>query len=79
VPGAKEQKKLLRDLGANIRRERSARGITQEKLAELADLNIRTIQKIECGELNVLITTAIRIQRALECRWNRLIPSGDNS
>lgn len=28
-----------------FRRERSARKITQEKLAELADLNIRTVQK----------------------------------
>ena len=60
--------------GANIRRERSARNLTQEKLAELADLNIRTIQKIEAGELNVLITTAIRLQRALKCSWERLLP-----
>jgi len=47
--------------------------LTQEKLAELADLNIRTIQKIEAGELNVLITTAIRLQRALKCSWERLL------
>jgi len=60
--------------GANIRRERNARNLTQEKLAELADLNIRTIQKIEAGELNVLITTAIRLQRALKCSWERLLP-----
>ena len=59
--------------GANIRRERNARNLTQEKLAELADLNIRTIQKIEAGELNVLITTAIRLQRALKCSWERLL------
>jgi transcriptional regulator with XRE-family HTH domain len=60
--------------GANIRRERNARNLTQEKLAELADLNIRTVQKIEAGELNVLITTAIRLQRALKCSWDRLLP-----
>ena len=71
----KRQKKLLADLGANIRRERTARSVTQEKLAELADLNIRTVQKIESGELNVLITTLIRIQRGLGCRWERLLPS----
>ena len=75
MPGTKEQKNLLRDLGANLRRERTARGITQEKLAELADLNIRTVQKIESGELNVLITTAIRIQRGLGCKWDRLMPA----
>jgi transcriptional regulator with XRE-family HTH domain len=61
--------------GANLRRERTARNLTQEKLAELADLNIRTVQKIEAGELNVLITTAIRLQRALKCSWERLLPT----
>lgn len=74
MPFEREQKNLLADLGAKVRRERTARGITQEKLAELADLNIRTIQKIESGELNVLITTAIRIQRGLGCAWDRLLP-----
>jgi transcriptional regulator with XRE-family HTH domain len=61
--------------GANIRRERNARNLTQERLAELADLNIRTVQKIEAGELNVLITTAIRLQRALKCSWDQLLPT----
>ena len=65
----------LERFGANIRRERNARNLTQEKLAELADLNIRTVQKIEAGELNVLITTAIRLQRALKCTWDSLLPT----
>ena len=64
----------LKRFGANIRRERTARSLTQEKLAEFADLNIRTVQKIEAGELNVLITTAIRLQRALGCAWESLLP-----
>jgi transcriptional regulator with XRE-family HTH domain len=64
----------LERFGANIRRQRNLRNLTQEKLAELADLNIRTVQKIEAGELNVLITTAIRLQRALGCAWESLLP-----
>ena len=59
--------------GANIRRERNARNLTQEKLAELADLNIRTIQKIEAGELNVLITTAIRLQHPRKLVYVRVV------
>jgi transcriptional regulator with XRE-family HTH domain len=65
----------LSRFGANIRRERTARNVTQERLAERADLNIRTLQKIEAGELNVLITTAARIQRALACSWEKLMPA----
>ena len=64
----------LERFGANIRRERVSKNLTQERLAELADLNIRTVQKIEAGELNVLITTAIRLQRALKCSWDSLLP-----
>ena len=47
----------LKKFGASIRRERITKGITQEKLAELADLNIRSVQKIEAGRINVLVTT----------------------
>lgn len=61
-------------MGANIRRERVARAITQERLAEMADLNLRTIQKIEAGRINILITTTVRIQKALRCPWEKLIP-----
>jgi transcriptional regulator with XRE-family HTH domain len=64
----------LSRFGANIRRERIARSVTQEKLAERADLNVRTLQKIEASQLNVLITTAARFQRALGCSWEKLMP-----
>ena len=47
--------------------------MTQEKLAERADLNIRTVQKIEAGNINILITTLQRIRQALGCEWNKLL------
>jgi len=74
VPKDPRIQALLRKFGANVRRERTARGITQDELAELVDLNIRTVQKIEAGNINVLITTAHRIQKALDCPWTRLMP-----
>jgi len=43
----------LGTLGANVRRERVARGIMQEQLAEMIEVNPRTIQKIEAGKLNM--------------------------
>ena len=66
-------KKELTGFGRNVRRLRNARGMTQEKLAELADLNIRTVQKIEAGQTNILITTAARIQKVLACEWNTMM------
>lgn len=63
----------LKNFGGNVRRLRAGRGLTQEKLAELTELNIRTVQKIEAGHTNILITTAMRIQKALACDWPSLM------
>ena len=73
MPNKKLIQKELKRFGDNLRRERKARKITQEKLAELADLNVRTIQKIEAGQTNILITTAKRIRKALGCSWEKLM------
>ena len=50
-----------------------ARGLTQERLAELAELNPRTVQKIEAGDITILITTLMRLREALGCDWKRLL------
>ena len=63
----------LRAFGSSVRRVRMSRKITQEKLAELVDLNIRTIQKIEAGHVNILLTTVLRLQKALGCAWGDLL------
>ena len=73
VPSKREIQGQLKGFGSNVRRERVAAGLTQERLAEKADLNIRTLQSIEAGELNVLVTTAMRLQRALDCDWDKLM------
>lgn len=73
LQGQEKRLQLIR-FGANVRRERVARGLAQAKLAEMVDLNIRNLQKIEAGETNVLVTTVIRIRRALNCSATDLIP-----
>ena len=67
-----EIKNQLKALGENLNRERVSRGLTQEKVAELAELNVRTVQKIEAGQTNILITTAYRLQKAIGCPWENL-------
>lgn len=52
-----------------------SRKITQEKLAELADLNVRTVQKIEAGETNILITTMLRLRDGIGCSLDDLFLS----
>lgn len=72
MPSHEKEAGLAR-FGANLRRERVARGITQERLAELAGLNPRTVQKIEAGQLNIVLTTLRRLRQALKCPWPRLM------
>ena len=33
----------------------------------------RALQKIEAGQTNILITTAMRLRAALGCDWGRLL------
>jgi predicted transcriptional regulator len=61
-------------LGDNIRRERTVKEMSQQRLAELADLNIRNIQRIEAGEIDALFSTVARIRKSLECSWDKLAP-----
>ena len=49
-----------------------AQNLTQEYLAEAAGLHPRTLQKIERGDIDILLTTIRRIQAALDCPWDAL-------
>jgi len=48
--------------------------MSQQKLSELADLDLRTIQRIEAGKIDVLLRTIDKIRKALNCEWNDLLP-----
>jgi transcriptional regulator with XRE-family HTH domain len=69
----------VKELGRNLRRVRVNRGITQEQLSEAVNLNIRTLQRIEAGQCNILTTTVIRLIRALGCTSEELLPLDRNA
>ena len=70
-----EIKARLKEFGGNVRRARVLRKITQEELSEKADLHIRSLQKIEAGQINVLVTTLMRLKQGLDCPWYELLPT----
>ena len=73
MPLDQEQVELLKAVGGNVRRLRLRAKLTQEGLAEQVGINPRTVQKIEAGRLNILVTTLARMQAALDCRWEELM------
>ena len=60
---------LRKTFGGDVRRERTARRISQEELAARCGLHPRTIAKIEAGEIGIRPETLDRIQRALGCTF----------
>ena len=60
----------LGSIGANIRRLRNRRDptLTQEKLAEDSDVDLRFLQEVEAGKSNLSIAILVAIARALDVR-----------
>jgi transcriptional regulator with XRE-family HTH domain len=70
---SKEQSIVLKAFGANVRRLRVQAGLTQSRLAELAEVELRTEQKWERGEINPPLTTVNRVQKVFGCTWEALL------
>jgi DNA-binding XRE family transcriptional regulator len=64
---------MLRVIGANVKRARHAVKMTQECLAELADIHWQTVSNIENGKFPCPVTTFARISQALGVSANRLL------
>jgi transcriptional regulator with XRE-family HTH domain len=57
--------RALTSVAANTRRIRMRRGLTQEQLAELADVEPRTIQHLETGNANPTLGLVVTVATAL--------------
>ena len=60
-------------LGRNVCRLRQQRQMTQDELAEYAEIDRRYVQRIEAGTANPGIDIIARIRSALVCSWDELI------
>jgi transcriptional regulator with XRE-family HTH domain len=63
-----DREPILKKFGQNVRRKREAYRISQESLAEIADLDRTYVGGIERGERNPTIISAVRIAKALRVR-----------
>jgi transcriptional regulator with XRE-family HTH domain len=59
-------KVLKKKLGKNIVNIRKEKGISQEKLGELANLHRTYIGSVERGERNISLEAMVKISKALE-------------
>lgn len=63
----KEQKNYLIQLGLNIRKVRKEKGLSQEQLALIAELDRSYVGSIERGTRNASFLTLIKIAKCLNC------------
>ena len=66
-------KQLLQQFGKRVRAERDKRGISQERLGELAKVHRTYIGMIERAEKNITITNMEKIARALGLKLKDLV------
>jgi transcriptional regulator with XRE-family HTH domain len=63
----------LAALGREIRRYRKAKGLSQESLAERADLHLNYIGLLERGQRNPSFLTLLQVARALDIGVGNLV------
>jgi len=63
----------LRTLSNNVVLLRSQSGLTQERLAEKANITARYLQFIEAGTMGGSLPVLIRLKNALGCSWVELL------
>lgn len=66
--------KILKSVGAQIRSLRKARGLSQEQLAERADLHYTMIGAVERGERNITLENLAKIAKGLALPLRDLFP-----
>lgn len=61
-------------IGNNLRRLRKKKGLSQERLARLADISLNTLTKIESGfAKKPTIQTVVKLARALNISLDELV------
>ncbi|MCL2724837.1 MAG: helix-turn-helix domain-containing protein [Polyangiaceae bacterium] len=64
---------LLRSVGANVRRLRIKKGLTQAQLSEAADLETRFLQQVEAARSNITLATLLALADALRVHPGHLL------
>lgn len=66
------EKEILFNIGQKIRIERTKKGFSQEHLAELTNMSVKTLGRIERGQSDFVISNLIAISNALEIEITKL-------
>ncbi|MEP5613553.1 MAG: helix-turn-helix transcriptional regulator [Cyclobacteriaceae bacterium] len=64
---------VMKAFGANLKRIRLQQGMTQEELANKADIAFSSVARIEIGKINTTISTIARLAQTLKVSQKELM------
>lgn len=67
MPGDRSRE-VLRSIAANVRGLRAKRGLTQQQLADSADVDIRYLQKVEAAQIDFGVSFLVVLADTLEVK-----------
>lgn len=70
----KEMSSMLKEIGQNISQERKRRGISMANLAELANVSVSHISKVENEQCEIGLKALLKIAEALEMDVSEFLP-----
>lgn len=70
----RQEEKLLKAFGHNLKRIRTEKALSTRQLADLAEINLGNLSDLELGKRNPLMTTVIKLARALGVDAATLLP-----
>jgi transcriptional regulator with XRE-family HTH domain len=74
----KERKTNLQQaFGKIVRARRLEKKLSQEQLADLADLHFTYVSSVERGERNISLENMAKLAKALDCQIKDLVPLAD--
>jgi transcriptional regulator with XRE-family HTH domain len=79
MPGPRERSVETVEFGQRVRSLRQERGLSQERLAELAGVHRTYVGSLERGERNVALINIVRLGRALKVNPAVLIDGLDKA
>lgn len=70
-----QDSQLLSFFGSQVQRIRMQQGFSQEKLAELSNLDRTYISSVERGQRNVSLINIYKLMTVLKCQPHELFPN----
>ncbi len=71
-PQFRNERGLLEKFGNNLRQVREGKGLSQERLANMAGIAQSSIYRAEKGKINMTVATVMRLAEVLEIPYKDL-------